>query len=486
MKHNLLLSRRSFLASASLLTAAGGCRALGLAGATPQLRFGVISDIHITTPESTATFEQALIYFRDRGADAVVVCGDLTDWGLVSSLRLVADTWHKVFPGNRAPDSRPVVPLFVTGNHDYEGWWYGDMTMEMHAHGYSEDEALSKLGLPKYWEEIFGEPWAPIRRRTVKGFDFISGEWHGCDRTPGFDRLPDWLAAHGGTLSAARPFFYFQHPPIAGTTVDSRRRRGDKSTDAIHTALAAYPNAIVFTGHSHWTFNDLRAIWQGPFTALATPSLSYTTVPSTYENGHDVRNGTSTRIMPKITARPRLEEAQGFFVSVYATHLLVERRDFEQGQDVAPWLVPLPTASEKPFAEAAAAAREPVPQFPTGATLETFTNNTETRSGKWAIAMNFVFPAAKSRAWRAFDYEVRAVHTDGTVACVKRFLSPAFHKLPQDEPDALQFWCNVDELPQAVPYRFEVYPRNCFGACGRPLTSRVWHGKPGLGTARRT
>ena len=94
MKHNLPLSRRSFLASASLLTAAGGCRALGLAGAAPQLRFGVISDIHITTPESTATFEQALIYFRDRGADAVVVCGDLTDWGLVSSARLVADTWH--------------------------------------------------------------------------------------------------------------------------------------------------------------------------------------------------------------------------------------------------------------------------------------------------------------------------------------------------------------------------------------------------------
>ena len=70
-----------------------------------------------------------------------------------------------------------VVPLFCTGNHDFEGWWYGDMTTEMHALGYSEDENLEKLGMKACWEEIWGEPWAPVRCRAVKGYSFVSAEF---------------------------------------------------------------------------------------------------------------------------------------------------------------------------------------------------------------------------------------------------------------------------------------------------------------------
>ena len=390
-----------------------------------------------------------------------------------------------MFPGNRAPDGRRVERLFCSGNHDYEGWWYGDMTMEMHALGYSEDEALVKLGFKKCWEEVFQEEWAPIRRRTVNGYDFIGGEWHGYDKAPGFDLLPEWLKKNGGTLDAARPFFYFQHPPVAMTTGDSRR--GDGSADLTqHRALAAFPNAVTFTGHCHWTFNDRRSIWQDEFTSLAVPSMSYTTVPPGYENGSDVRNGKSQRAMPKIATRPFLEEAQGYFVSVFDDRMEVERRDFEQRADLGEWVVPLPVAREKPHAFAVSAAREPVPEFPSGAALRTYTRNYETRADHWAIMMCFDFPTAAGRGWRAFDYEVRTVLADGTVALVKRFLSPAFHKLPKDEPAAMHFYFNVDELPQDTPYRFEVYPRNCFGACGRPLVSAVRRGKPGLERARRS
>ena len=106
-----------------------------------QLRLGVISDIHVTTPESTERFVRALAYFRDRRADAVIVSGDLSDWGLRSGFRYVADAWYSVFPDDRAPDGRKVVKLFCTGNHDYDGYAYGDMTLDMHAQGYSEDDA---------------------------------------------------------------------------------------------------------------------------------------------------------------------------------------------------------------------------------------------------------------------------------------------------------------------------------------------------------
>ena len=83
------LSRRSFLGGAAALAGVGGCRSLGICGPKPNIKFGVISDIHVTTPESSALFVRTLEYFRDCKVDAVLVAGDLTDWGLKSSFRYV-------------------------------------------------------------------------------------------------------------------------------------------------------------------------------------------------------------------------------------------------------------------------------------------------------------------------------------------------------------------------------------------------------------
>ena len=483
------LSRRSFLAGASALAGLGGCRSLWLPSDDPRLKVGVISDIHVTTPASTAMFERALLYFRDRKADAVLIAGDLSDWGLLSGLRCVADAWNRVFPNDKAPDGRKVTKLFVTGNHDYEGWWYGDMTAEMHALGYSEDEAMIKLGMKKCWEETFQEPFAPVRRRTVNGYDFVSGEWYGGrDKTPGFNLMPDWFKEHGKELDPSRPFFYFQHPPVPSTVVSSSKAGGP--FQQITDTLAAYPNAVAFTGHTHWTFNDERAIWQGAFTGVSIPSLSYTTVPGGYENGSDIRNGRKppTRAMPIIPARFNLEEAQGYFMSVYADRIVFDRHDFTQNvAGGAPWVVPLPMREDsKPFTFKAHGARTPVPEFPKGAKLRTFTTNSDARSGHWQIVFVLDFPAATAvPGARAFDYEMRAVPKDGSEPVVKRFLAPAFHKLSKDEPANLRFWMDSMDMPQDVEYRIEVYPRNCFGACGKPLVDGVLRrAKPGKDKVR--
>ena len=143
------LTRRNAIKSVIALGAVGGCRAI-LPGRMPALRIGVISDIHITTPapESTDKFRTVLREFRSLGADAVLIAGDLADWGLKSNLKTVKGVWDEVFGGTG------VVPLMITGNHDFDGWWYGDMTLDMHMHGYSEDEVLKTLGMKASWEEI--------------------------------------------------------------------------------------------------------------------------------------------------------------------------------------------------------------------------------------------------------------------------------------------------------------------------------------------
>ena len=467
------LSRRGFIAAALASGAAGGCRSLGIFGPEPNLTFGVISDLHVTTPESTATFRRALAYFRDRGVDAVVVTGDLSDWGLKSGLKYVADTWYDVFPDDRAPDGRKVEKIFCTGNHDYDGYWYGDMTLDMHVQGYSEEESLVKLGMKKCWEEAFHEPFEQVRRRTVKGYDFISSEWK--DGKDGFKEGEAWFAANGKTLDPKKPFFVLTHYPFRNTT--SCSGGGDAYSGDL---FKKYPNAVTFTGHCHWTLNDERSIWQGEYTAIAVPSMSYTSIPGGYENGSDSRRGNPKASMAKLPARPEFREAQGYLVSVFDDHMEVERRDFTEGVEAAPaWIVPLGAAAESRYAFANTKKRTPVPEFPGGAKVDANVCNTEDRDGHWAIMMRLEFPSAHARNGRVYDYEVRVEMEDGTVAVVKRFLAPAFYRLERDEPSRQNFLFNAMALPETGKYRFRVYPRNCFGVCGKPIESKTFQSKPG-------
>ena len=471
------MNRREFLFSAGAVTMLSGCRSFEIFGA-PEMKFGVVSDIHVTTPKSTRMFERALRYFRRRGVDAVMLPGDITDWGLKSGCRYVKETWDKVFAGT------DVVPLFCTGNHDFDGWAYGDMTMEMHANGYSEADRCNKQGMAKAWEEIFGEPYANVRCRTVKGYSFVSGEYYG------FEDLKDWLAKNGAGLKGDRPFFYFQHVPIQGTTSDSF---GWSDGGKVKPLLSAYPNCIAFTGHEHRPFIDERSIWQGEFTAVATPSLSYACWPKGHENGEGPRSGRwepdkntgkmpTIQAMTNVPARRDLRGGQGYVVNVWSDRVAIERWDLEELEcDMPDWVVPLPACRERPFDEQTRAAVAPVPEFPSGAELDFETRNTENRSGRWTIVMNCEFPTAVvPGGGRVFDYEIRAVPSDGSEPLVKRFISPAYSKLAKHEPARQRFWFDVAELPQDRDYRLEVRAFNCFGKSGAPLVSPVLHGKPGF------
>ena len=319
---------------------------------------------------------------------------------------------------------------------------------------------------------------APVRVRTVKGYDFVSAEWDS------FKKLPEWMAANGGRFKDGRPFFYFQHPPARGTTSDSR---GWDDKGAAFAALKEFPNAFAFTGHSHRPFNDERSIWQGEFTAIATPSLSYASFPPGHENGSGKRNGTSVQSMPMIPDRRDLRGGQGFFVSVYDDRMVVERIDIEEecAEGAPAWIVPL-SGGEKPYDFASRAEASVAPEFPSGAKLRLDTRNTENRSGKWVIVMNCEFLSAVPPAGgRVFDYEIRIVPKDGSEPMAKKFLSPAYSRMAKHEPKMQRFWFDVAELPQDVDYVVEVRAFNCFGKASRPLVSGVWHSVPGLDKVKK-
>lgn len=460
------ISRRGFICGGSALFAAG-CRTSAAFG-SPELSFGVVSDTHVTTPSSTQMLRKALAWFRRRGADAVMIPGDLTDWGLRSGYRYVAEAWKDVM------GCTGTVPLFCTGNHDFDGWRYKDMTMEMHANGYSEDDHITNFGQAEVWEEVFCERYAPIRVRTVKGYDFISAEWRG------LEKLPEWMKVNGERFRGEKPFFVFQHPPMKGTTSDSF---GWADGGSGYEALKGFPNAIAFTGHTHRPFCDEHSLWRGEFTAIAVPSLSYSCLPPGHENG----TSGSDYTMPAIETRRDLVGDEGYFVSVYRDEMVVERIDFnEDGEEGAPaWIVPLrpgvPLSPERRTALSAA------PRFPSGAAIDAETRNARNRKNDWAIAMMCTFPAAVAAADdRVLRYSIRAVPSDGSEGGEWNFLNPAYPRHPKHDGKSMRFWFDVRGLPQDRDYVLEAVAYNAYGKKSEPIVSRVLRGVAGLEKVKRT
>lgn len=457
MMTEVRMGRRGFLGGIVALGALAGCESV-FPGRRADLRFGVVSDIHLTTPESCELLERSFRYFLSRGVDAVVIPGDLSDYGTKTGWKFLRQTWDRVFAGT------DVVPLFCTGNHDHDGWWYGDMAVDMLANGYDGSDAVSKLGVAETWKEVFGEEYAPIRVRTVKGYDFLSVEY-GAEK-----QLAAWMEKNGSRFAGGRPFFHFQHLPARGTTFDSY---GWADNGVTKPVLAKYPGCISFTGHTHYPFNYERSVWQGEYTAFCVPSLSYACGPSGHENGSDNREGKSKRTMPFITNRLDLRGGQGYVVSVFGSEMVVERRDLEEGvEGAAAWLVPLDAT--RPYGYETRAKTAPAPVFPAGARVRVATANTENRQGHWVIVLDCRFPSATvPDGTRVFDYEIRVVPKDGSAPLVKRFLSPAFAKLPKHEPAQQRFWFDVNELPREKDFVVEVYARGSFETLSAPLVSGV-------------
>jgi len=463
------MTRKDFIGGAVASVGLAGCKSVSWMNDPLVVSFGVISDIHVTTPESTEKFRRALRYFKSHGANAVIVAGDLADWGLQSGLNYVKEAWDAEMKGAE------IVPLMITGNHDYDGWWYGDMTLHMHLSGYSEDEALSRLGMKECWEKTFGEPFDEIRVRTVNGFTFISSEWCGTGSCENGERTARWLEDHRAELAGPKQFFFFRHAPIPNTVSSSKK----DVADPLYKTLATFPNCIAFNGHTHWTYNDERSIWQGGFTAISVPSLEYTSVPGGYENGRDRRTSDTKLGMPCVPTRECSREAQGYFVQIRAGEARVGRVDFEVGNETAePWIVPLRSGA-RPYSFAEHAKRVPVPQFAKGAAVKTRFVNSDTRNGSWTVFVALDFPSAKAGNGRAFDYVVRVVGEDGKRISEKHFISTAFDLPPSQEPDSQSFLFNGFDLPENGRFRFEIAARNCFGEEGRSIRSCHFDPMPG-------
>ncbi|MEQ8153927.1 MAG: metallophosphoesterase [Clostridiaceae bacterium] len=216
-----------------------------------DLVFAVISDTHIKGSCSAEheKLKRALIYINsiESDLDALIVAGDITNMGTKKSF----EGFVKIFKSCMKEESQKIL---VMGNHDYLG-------------------SFTVRGAQKKFVKTTGEDIHS--HKIIKGFHFISLSTEG-KKIKGVygKKLLGWLKKHLKEAHAddfQKPIFITLHHNIKGTVYGSDYWGNDK----LYEIIKEYPQAVVFSGHSHHPVKDERAIHQRDFTAVSAGSTSY-------------------------------------------------------------------------------------------------------------------------------------------------------------------------------------------------------------------
>jgi hypothetical protein len=377
---------------------------------------------------------------------------------MVSELKVVADVWAKVFgEASGAPER-----IFVTGNHETvlfdQARKKGDFSNPRYADGIYRD-------VRRNWKAVFGEEWSPFFLKTVKGYSFVGAhwaEWHDQKALEGF------LHENRDRLGSGKPFFYVQHAHPSNTCY------GDwiwhpNDGNPTQKVLSGYPNAVSFSGHTHYTLTDERSVWQGDFTSMGTGALRWVSLPSGRENG-PLGNGEGRR-MGNIAWG-----SQGMVMSVWKDAMVFERYDFVNMEKLGDdWVVPvlLSRDAQRKFSFDARRACAKAPQFPGGAEVKVSerTGKDPQKNDERQLVVSFPAAVGSDSLSRPFEYEVRAEYVESDVVKpmrTKRVYQNGVQFAPARDSKTVECVFGISELPVAK-YRFAVTPMNSLGMRGRSL-----------------
>ncbi|MGG3453883.1 metallophosphoesterase family protein [Paenibacillus rhizolycopersici] len=260
------------------------------------LTFQVITDTHVRADGQhthNVNLEQALRDIAENGAGSagIMHAGDVTDHGFPEEYGAWNRTWEQF--GGTLP------PLYVTmGNHDVAlGNWEARLGLFLRSTG---------------TEGIYHDHW-------IDGYHFIFlGTEEGLEL---FSSLSEkqlaWLDDKLGESAAVdRPVFVFLHQPLMNTVAGSyeaQRWYGVVQDAELRAVLARHPQAILFTGHTHWE--------------LDAPNTSY----GVEGEGPAMFNAASVAYLWTDEDEHK-DGSQGFYVEVYRDHVLVRGRDFTRGE----------------------------------------------------------------------------------------------------------------------------------------------------------
>ena len=464
------IKRREFLWFSGSALAVSSLPSFAAEGGAARLTLGVLSDIHLEgRPGDDKWFLKALRHFAEAGVDGVVIAGDIANYGRVTELRQCADAWNAVFPGDKGPDGRHVEKLFVYGNHE----------CIRDKKKYPDEPAWISEGYAKSWRECFGEEWAPVMVKEVKGYTFVLAHY-----PVGRKSAASMLAKVAPGLDRDKPFFFVQHEHPKDTCYGPWAWGHDNG--ATTKVLSAYPNAIALSGHSHYPLTDERGIWQDGFTSIGTSTLhhiaqDYSLIDNAYRGGNNFGyQGLESRTNLTPCVCGGKDGKQAMVLRVYDDHVRIERRelayDLPLGED---WVFPIAKGAapvDRPYAFDRVRAKRVAPQFGEGAKV-TVAQCRSKRKMENPDGLRVTIPAARAvsgcRPWK-YEVQVELVEDDSEIVIATRQVLSAHYYLPEEKdqtPSSVIF--PLADFPPKAHVRFLVRPVECFGKKGAPIASDI-------------
>ena len=242
---------------------------------TPVVRFAVCSDVHLDGDPAQAAavrlgqlYDDSYAYAEScetyQKLDAVLTVGDFATSGDPKEYALYNEIVN-------AHIKEGTQHMEVLGNHEFILY---------------RDEDAS-VAYDVYKEYVYPEV---DRHDVINGYHFIGVSYDKDGKS--FTKKLSWLKEQ---LDAAvkddpdKPVFVYQHPHPFSTVYGSVNW-GDASVRAL---LDLYPQAVDFSGHSHYASSDPRSIWQDSFTAVGTGSLKAYMSNLNYVSGDEDAPGES-------------------------------------------------------------------------------------------------------------------------------------------------------------------------------------------------
>ena len=478
------INRRNFIGGA-LAAVSANARAVVDIGSLgkERMRFGVLSDVHVNIAGVKPHLEKTFRKLDSWRVDGILACGDLADLGLEQELQMLADTWFKVFPGGKSTlDGRNVTNLMHYGDHDMSVSYWNRPEVQK---AIPDEETRRRSVIfdndrKAIWERCFKEPWTPIVHKKVKGYDFVLSHFTRGEptnkyghNTPG---LEEFFAARA--FDPGKPIFYSQHRVMRNTVLGPSAANLDEGRST--KLFSKYPNLIAFCGHCHTSCSNEKNIWQGAFTCIEVPSLSYCCTMGGRENGYcgaDRSPPSPPKPAKTMRQHPSGRTHQGMFCIVYERAVVFRRWEFEHDKQIGPdWVVPVESfamkSCEKPFSYDFRAKNDPVPEFAQGAKIGLSRLKSKDRAGVGHDMIVVEFPPAVNP--RANDYEVTVELLQGDVErvlCQKRVFSPRYLYAEEMERENVTCLFTPEEVPYGWTVRYSVRPVNAFGAKGKAIAT---------------
>ncbi len=310
---------------------------------TEGVVFGVLSDIHVGTSDSSSSaypnnqrFASVLDWYSQQEVDAVALSGDLSDFGRTNDW----NQFHAVVQ-NRLDsplDPSPDQPVMVAamGNHDAYG---GGTSAFVQATGQKTNADYV----------INGYHFITINPGAVAGGEnsgAASLGFNTAGSSSNWDNsfaqaTKNWLRARIDLAKAedpGKPIFLLCHWPIQNTFyVSDEWYTGSFGTNESNYFFKNDPQVVVFSGHIHSPNQDPRSIWQGGFTSVNTGSMHYMEMEGSGSAGQSYlgykQDGISTNSHPRNPVNPTSETAvpmmQGMIVEAEGSVVTIRNYDFD-------------------------------------------------------------------------------------------------------------------------------------------------------------